>query len=88
MARITVADCTEKVENPFDLALLAAKRAYQISNGSISKVPLDNDKPVVVALREIAENVISVEAILEEENAMMEKLVQPITASIPETSIL
>jgi len=59
MARITVEDCLEHVENRFDLVLLASRRARQISQGAEPMVPVDNDKPTVIALREIAENLIS-----------------------------
>lgn len=55
MARITVEDCLEHVANRFELVLLAAKRARQIMRGSVDPtVPWENDKPTVVALREIA----------------------------------
>jgi DNA-directed RNA polymerase subunit omega len=54
MARVTVEDCLEKVPNRFDLVLIAAKRARQLSLGKEPTVPWDNDKPTVVALREIA----------------------------------
>ncbi|MDH3635233.1 MAG: DNA-directed RNA polymerase subunit omega [Gammaproteobacteria bacterium] len=59
MARITVEDCLEHVENRFDLVLLAARRARQISQGADPLVPPENDKPTVIALREIAENLIN-----------------------------
>ena len=59
MARITVEDCLEHVENRFDLVLLAARRARQISQGADPLVPAENDKPTVIALREIAENLVS-----------------------------
>jgi len=59
MARITVEDCLEHVENRFDLVLLAARRARQIAKGSDPLVPAENDKPTVIALREIAENLIT-----------------------------
>lgn len=56
MARVTVEDCLEKVENRFALVLLAAERAHQIEMGvSEPMVPEDNDKPTVIALREIAD---------------------------------
>lgn len=56
MARITVEDCLEHVENRFELVLVAAKRARKIVNsGKDPYVPWENDKPTVVALREIAE---------------------------------
>lgn len=58
MARITVEDCLENVDNRFELVLVASKRARQIAMGSIPKVSPDNDKPTVIALREIAENLI------------------------------
>ncbi len=60
MARITVEDCLEHVDNRFDLVLLAARRARQISQGADPLVPPENDKPTVIALREIAQNLISV----------------------------
>lgn len=55
MARVTVEDCGDKVSNRFDLVLLAARRARQISAGAPITVERDNDKNPVVALREIAE---------------------------------
>ena len=55
MARVTVEDCIEKVENRFDLVLLAAHRSRNISAGSALTVDRDNDKTPVVALRELAE---------------------------------
>lgn len=55
MARITVEDCLENVENRFQLVLVASKRARQIAMGKEPLVPWENDKPTVVALREIAE---------------------------------
>jgi len=59
MARITVEDCLEHVDNRFDLVLLAARRARQIAQGADPLVEPENDKPTVIALREIAENLIS-----------------------------
>lgn len=55
MARVTVEDCIDKVENRFDLVLLASHRARMISSGSQITIERDNDKNPVVALREIAE---------------------------------
>ena len=65
MARVTVEDCLDNVDNRFELVLVATKRARQLANGKEALVPLENDKPTVVALREIAENLIT-PAILEE----------------------
>lgn len=59
MARITVEDCLENVDNRFELVLLASRRARQISKGADPLVPVDNDKPTVIALREIAANLIT-----------------------------
>jgi DNA-directed RNA polymerase subunit omega len=56
MARVTVEDCIEKVENRFDLVLLAAHRARQIASGAPLLVDRDRDKNPVVSLREIAES--------------------------------
>ncbi|MBT5766801.1 DNA-directed RNA polymerase subunit omega [Pseudemcibacter sp.] len=58
MARVTVEDCEDKVTNRFDLVLLAARRARQISAGAPITVERDNDKNPVVALREIADETI------------------------------
>ena len=58
MARVTVEDCIDKVENRFDLVLLASHRARMISSGSQITVDRDNDKNPVVALREIAETTV------------------------------
>jgi len=65
MARITVEDCSEQIPNMFQLVLVAAKRARQLANGAEAMVPWEDDKPTVVALREIAEGFIT-ESILEE----------------------
>ena len=66
MARLTVEDCLDKVENRFELVLVAAKRARQLSMGADPLVELENDKPTVLALREIAENKID-KSVLDEE---------------------
>jgi DNA-directed RNA polymerase subunit omega len=54
MARVTISDCLEHVDNRFDLVLLAARRTRQLMDGAEESVELKNDKPTVVALREIA----------------------------------
>ena len=59
MARVTVEDCVDKVNNRFDLVLLAAHRARQVSQGSAITIDRDNDKNPVVALREIADETLS-----------------------------
>ncbi|MCP4981918.1 MAG: DNA-directed RNA polymerase subunit omega [Gammaproteobacteria bacterium] len=75
MARITVEDCLEHVENRFDLVLLASRRARQIAQGADPLVPAENDKPTVIALREIAENLINTSSMDEmEAQAEIEKI--------------
>lgn len=59
MARVTVEDCLDKVENRFKLIILASKRARQLAGGTEPLVEWENDKPTVVALREIAESLIT-----------------------------
>jgi DNA-directed RNA polymerase subunit omega len=59
MARVTVEDCLGKVDNRFQLVLVATKRARQLARGAEPFVEWENDKPTVVALREIAEDYVS-----------------------------
>jgi DNA-directed RNA polymerase subunit omega len=59
MARVTVEDCVDKIPNRFDLVLLSAQRARQISGGAELTIDRDRDKNPVVALREIAEETIT-----------------------------
>ena len=66
MARLTVEDCLDYVDNRFELVLVAAKRARQLSMGADPLVALENDKPTVLALREIAENKID-KSVLDQE---------------------
>jgi DNA-directed RNA polymerase subunit omega len=63
MARVTVEDCVEKIPNRFELVLLAAQRARDISRGASINLDRDNDKNPVVALREIADEKIDLEAL-------------------------
>jgi DNA-directed RNA polymerase subunit omega len=63
MARITVEDCLENIDNRFELVLTATKRARQIAHGAEPLVEEENDKPTVIALREIAEGLIDSESI-------------------------
>ncbi|MCW8905944.1 MAG: DNA-directed RNA polymerase subunit omega [Sedimenticola sp.] len=63
MARVTVEDCLDHVDNRFDLVLLATKRARQLSNGVAPLLPWENDKPTVMALREIAEGLVDDEVV-------------------------
>ena len=73
MARITVEDCVEKIPNMFELVLVASKRARQLANGAEPMVERENDKPTVVALREIAEGHIN-QSILGEKDQVVEDI--------------
>lgn len=63
MARVTVEDCIEKVKNRFELILMASKRAKDLERGAQPSLPRDNDKSTIIALREIAEETISLEGL-------------------------
>jgi DNA-directed RNA polymerase subunit omega len=76
MARVTVEDCIDKVDNRFDLVLLASHRARMISSGSQITVDRDNDKNPVVALREIAEQTVSPEDLKEDLIHSLQKYVE------------
>jgi DNA-directed RNA polymerase subunit omega len=76
MARVTVEDCIDKVENRFDLVLLASHRSRMISNGGQITVDRDNDKNPVVALREIAETTVSADDLNEELIHSLQKYVE------------
>lgn len=68
MARVTVEDCLENVDNRFELVMLATRRARQMRDfGADPMVPVENDKPTVIALREIAEGLITHEILDQQE---------------------
>lgn len=66
MARVTVEDCIDKVENRFELVMVAAQRARKIGSGAAITVERDNDKKTVISLREIAGETVAVEDLKEE----------------------
>lgn len=66
MARVTVEDCVEKVENRFELVAIAAQRAKAIASGAAITINRDKDKDSVIALREIAQETITVESLKEQ----------------------
>ena len=76
MARVTVEDCIEKIENRFDLVLMAAHRARMISSGAQITVSRDNDKNPVVALREIGDGAISPDDLHEDLIHSLQKYVE------------
>ena len=76
MARVTVEDCLENVDNRFELVMVASKRARQLAiGGKDPKLEWENDKPTVMALREIAEGLVNAitveEKIVDEDEAAM-----------------
>jgi len=72
MARVTVEDCLTNLDNRFQLVLVATRRARQLANGKDAMLPWENDKPTVVALREIAEGLVGREIL----NAPIEEEVE------------
>ncbi|WP_342362215.1 DNA-directed RNA polymerase subunit omega [Terrarubrum flagellatum] len=76
MARVTVEDCVDKVDNRFELVLLASHRARMISQGASITVPRDNDKNPVVALREIADETVTPDDLKEELIHSLQKYVE------------
>lgn len=81
MARVTVEDCILKVPNRFELVLVAAQRARDISSGSRLTVERDNDKNPVVALREIADETLSIDVL---HNALVQGLQKHVEVDEPE----
>lgn len=74
MARVTVEDCVDKISNRFDLVLLAAHRARQISGGAELTIDRDRDKNPVVALREIAEETVTPDILSESAVSVLQRV--------------
>ena len=83
MARVTVEDCLDKIPNRFDLVVLAARRARDITLGRAPFVERENDKPTVIALREIAEGLIDIDYLNVQEASPMDLLDKPESDSGP-----
>ena len=83
MARITVEDCLEKVPNLFQLVLVAAKRARQLANGAHPMVDWENDKPTVVALREVAEGYVTEDILTQRDKPVEDLLAADLAAVQP-----
>jgi DNA-directed RNA polymerase subunit omega len=77
MARITVEDCLQNIDNIFEMVLVAAKRARRVAHGADALVELENDKPTVIALREIAEGHITPAILDEIEQPSTDEFMQP-----------
>lgn len=87
MARITVEDCLDHVDNRFELVMLATRRARQMRRfGAEALVPEENDKPTVIALREIAAGLIS-EEMLDEQDASTEDQRMEVTFGIGDDEV-
>ena len=85
MARVTVEDCLENVDNRFELVMLAPKRSRQIATGGKEpQVAWENDKPTVVALREIAEGLITEEIMAEEALQDQQEPLYSLETELPE----
>ena len=76
MARVTVEDCLDHVDNRFDLVLLATKRARQLMHGVDPLLPWENDKPTVMALREIAAGLVDDQVINPPEQVDVEMIIE------------
>lgn len=77
MARITVEDCLENVDNRFELVMVSSKRARQLqTGGKDALVSLDNDKPTVLALREIADGLVDAKILIEKPSVELEDIAE------------
>lgn len=88
MARITVQDCLEQVDNRFELVLAASQRARQVSLGAEPRVPRENDKPTVIALREIAAGLVGREVLDEPESDTAAQAVEEEAAATESPALL
>ena len=83
MARITVEDCLDKVDNRFELVMVSSKRARQIQiEGKDPMVSVDNDKPTVVALREIADGYVTNEILVERPSVEREEVEEEMAEAV------
>ena len=83
MARITVEDCLDKVDNRFELVMVSSKRARQLQiGGKDPMVSVDNDKPTVIALREIAEGLVNAGILVEKPSVELEDVEQELEQAV------
>lgn len=83
MARVTVEDCLEHLDNQFELVLVAAKRARQLARGANAHVAWSNDKPTVVALREVADAQVGADVLEEEDLPLVPRFKAELAALDP-----
>tara|TARA_B100000965_G_scaffold398173_1_gene415876 strand:- start:12 stop:530 length:519 start_codon:yes stop_codon:yes gene_type:complete len=84
MARVTVEDCIDKVDSPYELALVAKERTTQLNSGLEPSVDKDNDKHTVIALREIAEEKVKVSDLIDSAVYKLRKHVEQVDETIDE----
>ena len=85
MARITVEDCLDKVDNRFELVMVSSKRARQLQiEGKDPMVSVDNDKPTVIALREIADGLVDAEILVEKPRVELEEVEEEMAEAVAE----
>lgn len=85
MARITVEDCLDKVDNRFELVMVSSKRARQIQTGGKDPmVSVDNDKPTVIALREIADGHVTNAILIEKPSVELEEVEEEMAEAVAE----
>jgi len=88
MARVTVEDCVDKVDSPYELVLVAKERATQLNSGLEPTLERDNDKNTVISLREIAEEKIKVDELIETAVYKLRKHVEQVEDSSDEDEIV
>ena len=88
MARVTVEDCIDKVESPYELVLVAKERATQLNSGTEPTLERDNDKNTVVSLREIAEEKIKVKDLIESAVYKLRKHVEQVDDSLEDDEVV
>ncbi len=87
MARVTVEDCIEVIDNRFEMVLSAARRARQLLNGAEPNLEWENDKPTVMALREISAGLITKDVLNESENLNVMSIEDTVAAEESESNL-
>ena len=88
MARVTVEDCIDKVESPYELVLVAKERATQLNAGLEPTIDRDNDKNTVISLREIAEEKIKVSDLTESAVYKLRKHVEQVDEGVEDDTLI
>lgn len=87
MARVTVEDCIDVINNRFEMVLSAARRSRQLLNGAEPNLEWENDKPTVMALREISEGIITKDVLDEAENLNVMSIEETVAAEETESNL-